>query len=903
MPTPHTSHSGATSPRQIAWHAADVAEVFERLDSSEQGLSGEQASERLSKYGPNRLPEGARRGLWQRFLSQCNNVLIYVLIVAAVIVFLLGHWVDGSVITAVILINALIGVVQEGKAEDAIAALGRMLTASAVVKRDGSKITLSADNLVPGDIVFLQAGDKVPADCRLIKAKNLQLQEAVLTGESMPVDKSADAVDPATQLADRQCILYSGTLLTFGQATGVVIATGADTELGRISSLLSEVQEISTPLLKQIALFSRQLSLMIVLIAALTMVVGILAHQYSLSSMFMAAVSVAVAAIPEGLPAIMTITLAIGVQKMATRKAIIRSLPAVETLGSVTVICTDKTGTLTRNEMTVTEMLTGKGQGYQLTGSGYDPHGDIRQGDKTVDAESCPELQQLIRAGLLCNDARLLHRDDRWQCEGDPTEGALLSLAAKAEFESLYEEESRPRLDIIPFESVHQFMATLHHDHQGRHFCYLKGAPERVLAMCRYQSDGETLDLAYWQQQVKELASKGQRVLALASLDFEGQKNELDFEDVQQGLTLLGLVAMMDPPREDAIEAVKLCQDAGIEIKMITGDHSDTAAAIAERMGMASAVISGNDIEQLDASALCRVVKEKSVFARATPEHKLKLVKALQQNGEVVAMTGDGVNDAPALKRADIGTAMGLNGTEVARDASDMVLADDNFASIVDAVEEGRTVYDNLTKAILFILPTSAGEALIIIAAIMMGVMLPITPVQILWVNMITAVTLGLALAFEPSEPGLMARRPRARQTPLLTMDLIRRIAFVSVVMMLGSFALFMTHLESGHSLEAARTVAVNTLVMFEVFYLFNTRFLTAPVLNKNGLFGNHIALLAVGVLLIFQLGFTYLPPMHFLFGSAAIGAQSWLQIVLVASVILWLVELEKMLIRRKQRA
>jgi len=792
--------------------------------------------------------------------------------------------------------------VQEGKAEDAIAALGKMLTANAVVKRDSSKTTLKADQLVPGDIVFLQAGDKVPADLRLLKAKNLQLQEAVLTGESMPVDKTAETMAESTQLADRQCMLYSGTLVTFGQACGVVVATGADTELGRISSLLSEVQEITTPLLRQIALFSRQLSIMIVLIAVLTMLVGILVHQFSLSSMFMAAVSVAVAAIPEGLPAIMTITLAIGVQKMASKKAIIRSLPAVETLGSVTVICTDKTGTLTRNEMTVTEMLTAAGQDYQVTGSGYDPHGDVRQGDKTVEVESDSALQQLIRAGLLCNDARLIDKDERWQCEGDPTEGALLSLAAKAGFESDYEEEAQPRLDVIPFESVHQFMATLHHDHQGRHFCYLKGAPERVLEMCRYQHHGDELDLAHWQQQVKLLASKGQRVLALASLDFEGQKTELDFDDVQQGLTLLGLVAMMDPPREDAVQAVRLCQDAGIEIKMITGDHSDTAAAIAERMGMTSAVISGRDIEELDDAALQQVVRDKSVFARATPEHKLKLVKALQENDEVVAMTGDGVNDAPALKRADIGTAMGRNGTEVARDASDMVLADDNFASIVDAVEEGRTVYDNLTKAILFILPTSAGEALIIIAAIVMGVMLPITPVQILWVNMITAVTLGLALAFEPAEPGLMARRPRARQTPLLTMDLIRRIVFVSVVMMLGSFALFVLHIESGHSLEAARTVTVNTLVMFEVFYLFNTRFLTAPVLNKTGLLGNRIALLAVAVLLVFQLGFTYLPAMHFLFGSAAIDAHSWLQIVLVASVILWLVELEKWL-RRKQQA
>jgi magnesium-transporting ATPase (P-type) len=902
MPTPSPTQSAEQLARQTAWHAAEQAEVLARLDTTEQGLSSEQARARLAEYGANRLPGTVKRGLWQRFLAQCNNVLILVLAIAAGIVLLLGHWVDGLVISAVILINALIGMVQEGKAEDAIAALGRMLTTSAVVKRNNSKITVSADELVAGDLVFFQAGDKVPADVRLLWAKNLQLQEAVLTGESMPVAKTPEAVAQATELADRQCMLYSGTLVTYGQASGVVVATGTDTELGRISSLLSDVQTIATPLLTQIALFSRQLSVMIVLIAILTLLVGIIVHQFTLSSMFIAAVSVAVAAIPEGLPAIMTITLAIGVQKMAGRKAIIRNLPAVETLGSVTVICTDKTGTLTRNEMTVTAMRSADEHELRVTGSGYDPHGDIMQGESLVNIEQTPMLQDLIRAGLLCNDARLLNKDGHWLCEGDPTEGALLSLAAKAGLQIEFEKAALPRIDVIPFESEHQFMATLHHDHQGRHFCYLKGAPERVLEKCRYQQDGKALDLQHWQRCIKQLASQGQRVLALARLDFDGNQNELNFTDVEHGLTLLGLVAMMDPPREDAIQAIRLCQDAGIKIKMITGDHSDTAAAIAGRMGMNPAVISGHEIEQLDESALRRIVNEKSVFARATPEHKLKLVKALQQNEEVVAMTGDGVNDAPALKRADIGTAMGINGTEVARDAADMVLADDNFASIVDAVEEGRTVYDNLTKAILFILPTSAGEALIIIAAIVMGVMLPITPVQILWINMITAVTLGLALAFEPAEPGLMARRPRERKAPLLTAQLIRRITFVSVVMMLGSFSLFLWHIEAGHSLEVSRTVAVNTLVMFEVFYLFNTRFLNAPVLNSPGLLGNRVALLAVVALLIFQSGFTYLPFMQFLFGSAAISGFSWLLIVVTASLILWLVELEKWILRRHQR-
>jgi len=903
MNSTQSAPPATTVTTDMGWHAKDKAEILALLDSSEQGLSTTQAQQKLSEYGANRLPPAASTSPWQRFLSQCHNVLIYVLLAAALTVLLLGHWVDGVVILGVVVINALIGVVQEGKAEDAISALSRMLSSQALVMRDGVKIQLPAEQLVPGDRVFLQAGDKVPADIRLLRGKNLQLQEAVLTGESMSVSKTVAAVPALTPLADRSCMLYSGTLVTFGQGMGVVVATAANTELGRISSMLSQVSKLTTPLLRQMAKFSQQLSAMIILVALLTMLVGILAHQFTLSSMFIAAVSVAVAAIPEGLPAIMTITLAIGVQKMAARQAIIRSLPAVETLGSVTVICTDKTGTLTRNEMTVTEMVTADSKPYQVSGSGYDPHGVISHNGHEMDPDNNDDLQSLIRAGLLCNDARLFREQEHWQCQGDPTEGALISLAAKAGLNSDFEHEARPRLDVIPFESEHQFMATLHHDHAGHYFCYLKGAPERVLAMCQYQHQGETMDFHFWQQHVIELASKGQRVLALARLDFSGQKQTLDFEDVQQGLTLIGLVAMMDPPREDAIAAVKNCQAAGIQIKMITGDHSDTAAAIAERMGIPATVIGGSEIEQLDDVALRRMVCEKAVFARATPEHKLRLVKALQANGEVVAMTGDGVNDAPALKRADIGTAMGMNGTEVARDAADMVLADDNFASIVDAVEEGRVVYDNLTKAILFLLPTSAGEALIIIAAILMGEVLPITPVQILWVNMITAVTLGLALAFEPGEAGLMQRRPRAQQSPLLTAGLIRRVAFVSVVMMLGSFALFLWHLNAGQTLEYARTVAVNTLVMFEVFYLFNTRFMIGPALNRNGFLGNRIALMAVLALILFQFGFTYLSPMQFLFGSTAIDLQSWLQIVLVASSILWLVEAEKWLLRQKQQA
>ncbi|MCX4188220.1 cation-transporting P-type ATPase [Methylophaga sp. OBS4] len=888
-----------------AWHALSPSEVCDKTASSEAGLDTAEAGRRLAQFGPNRLPESKKRSLFSRFLAQCHNVLIYVLLAAALITALLEHWVDSAVIFAVVLINALIGLIQEGKAEDAILALKTMLSSQASVLRDNSKQNIPAEQLVVGDVVFLQAGDKVPADLRLLQIKNLQLQEAALTGESLPVSKAIDPLPEDTVLADRDCLAFSGTLVTCGQATGMVVATGGDTELGRISAMLSQVTILTTPLLRQMAQFGHQLTLLIIAVAFVTMVLGVWLHDFSWSDMFIAAVSLAVAAIPEGLPAVMTITLAIGVQKMAARRAIIRRLPAVETLGAVTVICSDKTGTLTRNEMTVTEIVSVDDGVFAITGVGYDPHGSFEQQAQIVNTDDFPALITLSRALVLCNDAHLKAEDNGWRLLGDPTEGALLTLAMKAGLDPVFERERWPRVDSIPFESEHQFMASLHHDHEGHFVCYLKGAPERIFNMCDSQGLGEhkkPLDLSCWQQQLETMAGRGQRVLAIACKVMPPEPLSLNFDDVADGLTLIGLVGMIDPPRQEAIDAVRECQSAGIKVKMITGDHVVTAAAIAEKMGLGAGEIAleGQMIESMDDMALASAVSKASVFARATPEHKLRLVTALQANGEVVAMTGDGVNDAPALKRADVGTAMGQNGTEVAKEAAEMVLADDNFASIVNAVEEGRTVYDNLKKAILFILPTNTGEALIVIAAIMLGMTLPITPPQILWVNMITAVTLALALAFEPSEPGLMQRKPRDSKAPILTLSLLWRIAFVGVVLMLGSFGLFLWEMQQGSSIEYARTVAVNTLVMFEIFYLFNSRYIKAPVLNREGLLGNRYALMAIAVLLVFQLAFTYLPPMQLLFGSSGLTVQTWLVITLVASTVLWLVELEKWLIRKR---
>ena len=643
--------------------------------------------------------------------------------------------------------------------------------------------------------------------------------------------------------------------------------------------------------------------LLILVLATATFLFGHYYRDYGFAEMFMAAVGLAIAAIPEGLPAIMSITLAIGVQRMAKRHAIIRRLPAVETLGSVTVICSDKTGTLTCNEMTVTSVLTSDHL-YTISGVGYNPHGIFQHKQQNITPIDHPILTELARAALLCNDATLHEKQGNWNLHGDPTEGALLTMALKTRLEINLEQEKWPRTDVIPFESEHRFMATLHHDHAGHGFTYIKGAPERLLEMCSKQRNGgedSMLNHNYWLQQMKAMAQQGQRLLAIAMKADSNQQRNLRFDDLETGLTLLGIVGMIDPPREEAIIAVQQCQAAGIEVKMITGDHADTAAAIGAQLGLtgSESVLAGHEIENLTDTELQQSVSEINIFARSSPEHKLRLVKAMQANGHIVAMTGDGVNDAPALKRADVGTAMGNKGTEAAKEAAEMVLADDNFASLAHAVLEGRTVYDNLKKAIIFILPTNGGEALIIMAAIIMGRMLPITPVQILWVNMITAVTLALTLAFEPSEADVMSRPPRNAKEPLLTPFLIWRIIFVSLIIVAGTFGLFLWERTHGETIEHARTVAVNTLVMFEIFYLFNSRKIEASILNVQGIFGNRYALIAAFTLILFQLAFTYLETMQMLFGTVSINIEQWFWITLIAFSVLPLVEIEKVLLRK----
>ncbi len=884
------------------WHALEAGDALKKISSSVDGLSQKNAQDRLQEYGPNRLRPAKKISPLARFLAQFHNLLIYVLIGAGVVTALLGHWVDSGVIVGVVVINAIIGFIQEGKAEKSLDAIRNMLSLQAMVKRDGAFIAIPADQLVPGDVVLLQSGDKVPADLRLFKVRELRIEEAMLTGESVPVEKNIGVASEHASIGDRKCLAYSGTLVTYGQGQGVVVETGDSTEIGRISGMLSQVQVLTTPLLQQMAIFAKWLTIAIAVIAATTFAYGVLFHDYSIGDMFLAAVGLAVAGIPEGLPAIMTITLAIGVQRMAKKNAIIRRLPAVETLGSVTVICSDKTGTLTRNEMTVQSLTTSVGS-CEVSGVGYAPHGAFSRDGQNMTPEEFPLLQEVAQAALLCNDATLSEADGQWRIQGDPTEGALVTLALKAGFEQRDCHRQLPRTDGIPFESQHRFMATLHHDHTGHGFIYLKGAPERILEMCtlqRSQDEDIALDKPYWEDCMDTMASKGQRLLAIALKAAPAEKKELDFHDVENGFTLLGIVGIIDPPREEATRSVHNCQAAGIRVKMITGDHAITARAIGTQMGIGNGVevITGAELEAYNDKQMQDAVQRCDIFARVSPEQKLQLVTALQATGEVVAMTGDGVNDAPALKRADVGVAMGFKGTEVAKEAAEMVLADDNFASIAHAVEEGRTVYDNLKKSILFVLPTNGGEALIIIAAIVMGRMLPITPAQILWVNMITAVTLALTLAFEPAERNVMQRPPRNPNEPILSGFLIWRVTFVSLIILIGTFGLFLWERGNGTSIEEARTIAVNTLVMFEIFYLFSARYLHAPSLSYEGLTGNRYVLYAIGLLVIFQLGFTYLAPMQTLFATTGISVEAWVRIIAIGSSVLFLVETEKFLIR-----
>ncbi|MBN8443065.1 MAG: cation-transporting P-type ATPase [Thauera sp.] len=898
-----TERNPAAVANPVHWHTMPASDVAHWLQTGDAGLDADEVRTRLARYGYNRLAPTKRRGALMRLLLQFHNVLLYVMLGAAAVTALLGHWVDSGVLLAAVIVNAIIGFIQEGKAEAALDAIRAMLSPHAMVIRAGSRREIDAAELVPGDVVVLASGDRVPADLRLVAVKDLRLEEATLTGESLPADKGTAAVALDAPLGDRSCMAYSGTVVVYGQATGIVVATGDETELGRINDLLSSVGHQATPLLRKIDEFGRVLAIAILCAAALTFVIGTLWRGHSPAEMFMMVVALAASAIPEGLPAILTVTLALGVQRMARRNAIIRHLPAVETLGSVTVICSDKTGTLTRNEMTVQRVVTAH-HAIDVGGIGYAPVGDFSIDGRLIDVGRHPALSQAILGGVLCNDAQLREEDGRWRVEGDPTEGALLVLGDKAGLSRHAADERLPRLDSIPFESEHRLMATHHRDRDGASWIYVKGAPERILELCdrQLQHDGEhPLEADYWRRMATDTAAQGLRLLAIASRQASTAGGRLGFSDLQSGYTLLALVGIIDPPRAEAVDAVAECHHAGIRVKMITGDHVETARAIGAQLaiGVGRPAITGAEVSIMDDAELRRVAMEVDVFARASPEHKLRLVRALQDDGQVVAMTGDGVNDAPALKCADVGVAMGMKGTEAAKEAADMVLADDNFATIATAVREGRAVYDNLKKFILFMLPTNGGEALVVIAAILFELALPLTAAQVLWINMVTSSTLGLALAFEPAEPGIMGRRPRPPDAPLLSGFFVWRVTMVSLLMMTGALGLFLWELELGNDLETARTMAVNAVVAAEMFYLLNSRHTFAPVTTRDGLLGNRVALAAIASCIPLQLAFTHLPAMQTLFGSSDLTTLEWGKVVAAGMMVFVVAELEKLVIRR----
>ena len=885
-----------------AWHALSAEQVLDRLGVNEQaGLDAAQVQARLARSGFNRLPESSRRPAWRRFLLQFHNILIYVLLGSAVITAILQHVWDTAVILAVVVANAIIGYIQEGKAEKAMDAIREMLAPRATVIRAGERLGIAGDELVPGDIVLLEAGDKVPADLRLLHANRLQVQEAILTGESAPVEKHTEPVHPQAPLGDRACMAFSGTLVTCGQATGIVVATATSAEIGRISNLLADVESLTTPLIQQMDAFARWLTLLILLIAGLLLVYGHFVGHYVFADIFMVVVGMAVAAIPEGLPAVLTITLAVGVRAMARRNAIIRRLPAIETLGSVSVICTDKTGTLTRNEMMVVSVVT-HDLTFTVDGAGYQPSGNMNLADQLIDTAHHPTLAELGRAASLCNDARLRLHEETWKVEGDPMEGALQVFGAKAGIDGDEERGTWARTDAIPFDAKHRFMATLHHNHDRQAVVYVKGAPEQVLAMCKQQrgNDGTTapLDADYWHTQANLIASKGQRVLALAVRSVPPEQVILEFADVQGSLTLLGLVGMIDPPRPETIQAIKQCQTAGIAVKMITGDHAGTASAIGRQIGLHNPdeVLTGADLDTLDDATLKESLKRVNIFARTSPEHKLRLVTLLQSNGMTVAMTGDGVNDAPALKRADAGIAMGGKGSEAAKEAADVVLADDNFASIVAAVREGRTVYDNIKKVLSWTLPTNAGETMTLIVALLFGLTLPVTAIQILWINLITAITLGIALAFEPTEDNTMRRPPRSRQEPLISGALVWHMVLVSVLFLCGVYGVFSYALDRGYPVELARTLAVNTLVVMEIFHLFFIRNLYGTSLTWKAIRGTKVVWATVAVVTVAQFAITYAPPLQAVFATQAVPFIDGLLIIGVGIALFAIIEIEKQL-------
>ncbi|MCL6519082.1 MAG: HAD-IC family P-type ATPase [Armatimonadetes bacterium] len=880
------------------WHAMTVSEVFEHLNSSPDGLSTAEAQARLAEFGQNELPEAPRPSHFTIFLGQFRSPLIYILLIAASFSFITNHPIDGGVIMAVLLLNAFIGFFQEYRAERALEALKKLGAPQATVLRDEEEMNIPTSELVPGDVILLTTGERVPADARLFEAMNFKVDESNLTGESFVVDKSVEPLPPDTPLADRRNMVYLGTTVVYGRGKAIITATGVNTEIGQIAlNIAAEPREL-TPVQKHLAVLGTHLGILGIVIAVIIIAAGLL-QAFSLYDILFTGVAVAVSFIPEGLPAVITIVLAAGVQRMARRNALIRKLPAVETLGSATVICTDKTGTLTKNEMTVRAGYTPE-EAFTVTGEGYAPIGKFLIGDQEIDKNHVG-IRKLFEALVLCNDARLHLEDNTWRIVGDPTEGALVVAGEKLGLRKHELEDEQKRIGELPFDPQKRYMATLHLLPNGRKIVYIKGAPEKILAMSgTYLKNNEVLLLtsdkaAEFAARNAKMTEEALRVLAAAYKELPSEQEAISHSDVESGLVFLGAVGMMDPPREEAPIAVKQAREAGIRVIMITGDHANTARAIAESTGLLDRgmrVVEGTTLDKMSDEDLSQAIGRIAVIARAEPEHKLRIIKALKERGHIVAMTGDGVNDAPALKCADIGIAMGISGTDVAKEAADMILLDDNFATIVSAVEEGRSIFANIRKVVQYLLSTNTGEVFIYLTTILSGLPLPLFPVQILWINLVTDGFCTAPLSFEPKEPGLLKEPPRDPRERIVNRYVVSNIVFVALFMLIGTFSLYYWGL-GNISVWKARTYAFVVMALFQAFNALNVRS-SRYSLFKIGVLTNPYLLAGATASAVAQIASVHLPFFQTIFRTMALNLSEWALMVAVSSSVFVVEEARK---------
>ncbi|NWF75524.1 MAG: HAD-IC family P-type ATPase [Nitrospirae bacterium] len=884
------------------WYQLSVKEIFEKLKSEENGLTESEAKERLLKHGLNRLAEEAKIDKFKIFIHQFTSPLIYILLIAGIVAILLGEYIDSGVIFAVVVLNAIIGFIQEYKAEESVRALKKMVVPKARVIREGREKEINSEDLVPGDLVLLASGTKVPADIRLIHTIELNVDEAMLTGESIPVVKITTPIkqDNLTP-GDQKNMAFMGTIVVSGRAKGIVVETGGKTILGGIAREVKEIGVVKAPLQEKIHNFAKAIGLIVVIASAFLFVAGLLIGE-SIKDMFMTAVAAAVATIPEGLPIVVTIALAVGVARMARQNAIIRRLHAVETLGSTTVIGSDKTGTLTKNEMTVKVIFDGE-HAYRITGTGYEPKGEILLAWETIEARVLKNLQMIFRIGLLCNEANLYEENGQFKIDGDPTEGALIVSAIKAGLNPEEEREHYPQTAIIPFESERRYMATLHR-HGTKKFIFVKGAPEKILEMCTKCMTGEGLRIKEILNYAHLFAKEGMRVLGMAYKEVPPHTEEITHHDVEGHLIFAGIQGMIDPPRPEVIEAINGCKKAGIRVAMITGDHATTASAIAKMLGItteATKVLTGKEIEGMSDDELFEKVRDIQVFARVSPQHKLRIVQQSKRHGEIVAVTGDGVNDAPALKAAHIGIAMGRSGTDVAKEAADMILTDDNFTSIFNAVKEGRIVFDNIRKVTFFLIPTGIAAILSILGTIILGLPIPYVPAQLLWINLVTNGLQDVALAFEPGEKDIIERPPRNPKEGIMSRILIDRTILVAFIISAGVIYNFINELNAGETLEKARTVAVTTMVFCQFFQAWNSRSELKSIFHINPL-SNPFLFYSMITAFLAQLSVIYVPALQWVFRTELIALNEWINILIVSITVIIIVEVDKWYRRNKKK-